>query len=154
MLDSLSSSAAYQAFIYELPSRYASIRRSTLVYIPSGMMFGRVEGLILFQQNIILCVQEYLNFELGVIEGYGYEVSRPHISPDALDFPSATPHRSPPHWLSSLSQRQPRADAAFHRTTIDDGRGGHVVQGQAQVAGHGALLGRLAARLLPSDQLP
>lgn len=89
MLDSLSSPAAYQAFIYELPNRHPSIRRSTLVYIPSGMLFGRVEGLILFQHNIILCVQEYLNFELGVIEGYGYEVSRSHISPDAPDFPSA-----------------------------------------------------------------
>ncbi|PKO19892.1 MAG: hypothetical protein CVU38_21435 [Chloroflexi bacterium HGW-Chloroflexi-1] len=35
MPDPLSSPAAYQAFIYALPSRYPSIRRSTLVYVSS-----------------------------------------------------------------------------------------------------------------------
>ena len=78
MPDPLSSPQAYQAFIYALPERYASIRLSILVYVPSGVFFGRVEGMIFFGQGVVLCVQEYLNFELGIIEGYGYEVSRPH----------------------------------------------------------------------------
>lgn len=36
----------------------------------------------MFPNDIILCVQEFLNFELQVIEGYGYEVSRSRISGD------------------------------------------------------------------------
>ena len=78
MLDPLVSPGAYEAFIYALPDRYTSIRRSTLVYIASGSLFGRVEGRIFFTGDIVLCVQEFLNFELNVIEGYGYEVSRSH----------------------------------------------------------------------------
>jgi hypothetical protein len=42
-----------------------------------------------FGQDTILCVQEHLNFELGIIEGYGYEISRAHISPGSPDFPVA-----------------------------------------------------------------
>jgi len=60
-----------------------------LIYIPSGELFGRAEGMLFFDQDVILCVQEYLNFELGVIEGYGYEVSRAHAAGDIPDFPSA-----------------------------------------------------------------
>ena len=40
--------------------------------------------MILFPSDIILCVQEFLNFELGVIEGYGYEVSRSRLPLDRL----------------------------------------------------------------------
>ncbi len=80
----LATPADYEAFIYSLPERYTSIERSLLVYIPQGAMFGRVVGLILFAHHVVLCVQEFLNFELGVIEGYGYEVSRSHVTPDHL----------------------------------------------------------------------
>jgi hypothetical protein len=45
MPDPLSSPEAYQAFIYALPERYPSIRRSILVYILSGALFGRKEKL-------------------------------------------------------------------------------------------------------------
>jgi hypothetical protein len=89
MPEPFSSPEAYQAFIYSLTERFAVIRRSTLIYIPSGELFGRAEGMLFFDQDVILCVQEYLNFELGVIEGYGYEVSRSHAAPDVSDFPSA-----------------------------------------------------------------
>ena len=89
MPEPLSAPETYQAFVYSLPERYRSIRRSTLVYIPSGTLFGRVEGVLVFEDNLVLCVLEYLNFELSVIEGYGYEVSRAFTSPDAPDFPTA-----------------------------------------------------------------
>ena len=109
MPDPLSSPEAYQAFIYTLPERYPSIRYSTLVYIPSGALFGRVEGMLIFEQSVVLCAQEYLNFELGVIEGYGYEVSRAHISPDDPDFPAATeycraayPRKEKLYWYDSF----------------------------------------------------
>jgi hypothetical protein len=49
----LSSPQAYGAYIYGLTERYPSIRRSMLVYIPSGMLFGRVEGMVLFEEQVI-----------------------------------------------------------------------------------------------------
>jgi hypothetical protein len=80
----LATPADYEAFIYGLPDRYASIRRSLLVYTPRGALVGRVVGMVLFAGHVVLCVQEFLNFELGVIEGYGYEVSRSHVLPNHL----------------------------------------------------------------------
>jgi hypothetical protein len=88
MPDPLASPSAYQAFVYLLPERYGTIQRSTLVYVASGALFGRIEGRIFFAGETVLCVQEFLNFELNVIEGYGYEVSRSLVDlqgPDAPD---------------------------------------------------------------------
>jgi hypothetical protein len=109
MPDPFSSADAYQLFIYSLPERYPSIRWSTLVYIPTGTLFGRVEGMLVFEGSVILCVQEYLNFELEVIMRYGYEVSRAHISANDPDFPAATeycratyPHKEKLYWYDSF----------------------------------------------------
>jgi hypothetical protein len=92
-------------FIYALPDRYPSIHRSTLMYIPSGSLFGRVEGMLTFAGNVVLCVQEYLNFELGIIEGYGYEVSCAQPAsgfpelPVASEYCRATyPHKEKLYW--------------------------------------------------------
>jgi len=105
----LSSPRAYETYIYGLGERHSSIQRSTLVYIPSGALFGRVEGMILFEDQVVLCVQEYLNFELGVIEGYGYEVSRARIPPDVPNAPGAAeycrasyPHKEKLYWYDSF----------------------------------------------------
>lgn len=109
MPDPLSTVEAYQTYIYILPERYRSILRSTLVYIPSGALFGRLEGLLVFQDDMILCVQEYLNFELGVIVRYGYEVSQSPISPSVANFPPASDycranyhHKSKLYWYDSF----------------------------------------------------
>ncbi|MDO8673793.1 MAG: hypothetical protein Q7O66_20475 [Dehalococcoidia bacterium] len=72
MHNPLSSPAEYQAFIYELKQRYPIILNSTLVYVPAGTLFGRLEGALVFKGAIILCVKEFINLELGVIEGYAY----------------------------------------------------------------------------------
>jgi hypothetical protein len=119
MPEPLSSPEAYQTFIYTLGELYPSIRQSTLVYIPSGDLFGRVEGILGFEQNIVLCVQEYLNFELGVIEGYGYEVSHPWTPPDSPDFPAASeycrasyPQKDKRYWYDSFPHPQDPALAA------------------------------------------
>ena len=40
--------------------------------------------MVLFDSTIILCVQEILNFELHVIEGYGYEITQSQTTIDAL----------------------------------------------------------------------
>jgi len=80
-----------------------------LVYIPTGTLFGRVEGMLSFKGDIILCVREYLNFELGAIMRYGYEVSRAHISPDAPSFPTVAEycqasyaHKDKLYWYDSF----------------------------------------------------
>jgi hypothetical protein len=121
MPDPLSSPGVYQAFIYSLPERYSSIRRSTLVYISTGALFGRVEGILVFEGGVILCVQEYLNFELEVIVRYSYEVSRAHISPDAPDFPAATeycratyPHKEKLYWYDSFPHPSDPALTSTH----------------------------------------
>ena len=109
MPDLLSSPEAYQTFIYTLREHYPSICRSTLTYIPSGALFGRVAGTLFFGQGIVLCVQEILNFELGIIKGYGYEVSRAHVSSDSSDLAVAAeycqasyPHKEKFYWYDSF----------------------------------------------------
>jgi hypothetical protein len=84
MSSPLSSSNDYATFIHNLPNHYTFIKRSSLVYIPLGAKVGKVNGMVFFEDNIILCVQEFLNFELDIIEGYGYEVSPSHAKTDEL----------------------------------------------------------------------
>ena len=95
----LATPQSYETFVYALPEIHPEIRRSMLVYIPSGAFYGRVEGMLFFDQDVVLCVQEYLNFELGVIEGYGYEVSQPHQSLSDAPFPGTAEYCRPgfPH---------------------------------------------------------
>ena len=121
MPDHPSSPEAYQAFIYALREHYPGIHRATLVYIPSDTLFGRVEGMLFFDQDTILCVQEHLNFELEIIEGYGYEISRPHISPDNPDIPAAAeycrvnyPHKDKLYWYDSFPHPNDPALAVTH----------------------------------------
>jgi hypothetical protein len=102
----LSSPQAYEAYLYGLGERYPSIQRSALVYIPSGALFGRVEGIVFFEGRVVLCVREYLNFELGVIEGYGYEVSRASAQQDIADAAeycrASYPHKEKLYWYDSF----------------------------------------------------
>lgn len=57
MPEPLSSPEAYQAFLYALGEHYPGIRRSTLTYIPSGTLFGRVQGMLLFEHGLVLCAR-------------------------------------------------------------------------------------------------
>ena len=43
----LTSPTDYETFVYDLPSRYPSIERSSLVYIPLGTRIGKVTGMLL-----------------------------------------------------------------------------------------------------------
>ena len=65
--------------------------------------------MVFFGNQIVLCIQEYLNFELGVIEGYGYEVSRAAVSLDGADAPDTAeycrasyPHKEKLYWYDSF----------------------------------------------------
>lgn len=66
----------YERLIYTLPSRYSSIRLSTLVLAPPGLDVARLTGLVALGDDCVLCVYELLNFGQGIIEAYRYEVSR------------------------------------------------------------------------------
>ena len=61
---------------------------------------------MLFEDGIVLCVREYLNFELAVIEGYGYEVSRATAQrdiPDAGEYCGASyAHKERLYWYDSF----------------------------------------------------
>ena len=48
----LSSPREYETYVYTLREHHPRIQRSTLVYIPSGALFGRVEGMILPSPDI------------------------------------------------------------------------------------------------------
>ncbi|MCW5935124.1 MAG: hypothetical protein KIT45_12640 [Fimbriimonadia bacterium] len=86
-LNPLASPENYQAFLYGLPQRYSIIKQSTIVYVPLGALFGKTEGTLVFERKVVLCALEYLNFELSVIEGYGYEVSSANLDPLSPHFP-------------------------------------------------------------------
>ena len=109
MPEPLSSPEAYQEYICTLSEQFPSIRRSALVYVPTGEFFGRVEGMLVFDEDVVLCVQEYLNFELGVIEGYGYETSHALVAPGDPSFPAAAeycqasyPRKEKLYWYDSF----------------------------------------------------
>ena len=101
----------YERFLYTLTSHYSSIKNSTLVYIPSGVYFGRVEGFVLFDAHIVLCVLEHLTFiGHGEIEHYGYEVSRSRLTSKQFAESSAVeycvpayPHKEKLYWYDSFS---------------------------------------------------
>jgi hypothetical protein len=107
----LHSREAYEEFLYTLPAQYPVIRLSTLVYIPSGVYFGQVEGFILFDQHLALCVSEYLTFlPAGEIERYSYEASQSNMSLDQLVALSAStycaagyPHKDKLYWYDSFA---------------------------------------------------
>ena len=121
MADPLSSPEAYQTFVYALPERHSSIKRSSLVYIASGNRFGRLEGTILFADNIVLCALEILNFELQAIASYGYEVSQTTIDTDSDDFPVSSgfckasyPLKNKLYWYDSFPHPHIPALASTH----------------------------------------
>lgn len=68
----------YERLIYSLPTRYPSIRFSTLVLAPPGLDIAQLTGLVALGDDCVLCVYELLDFQQGVIEAYRYEVSRCH----------------------------------------------------------------------------
>ena len=119
MNNPLSSPTDYAIFIQNLPNDYSSISSSSLVYIPLGVKVGKVTGMVFFDQNIVLCVQEFLNFELHVIEGYGYEVSqsltRADELPNAEEYCRASyPDKDKLYWYDSFPHPNDPTLASTH----------------------------------------
>ena len=100
--------AQYERLVYTLPTRYSSIRLSTLVLAPPGLDTARLTGLVALGDDCVLCVYELLNFQQGVIETYRYEVSRCHPPftesplPEATEYCRASyPGKDPLYWYDS-----------------------------------------------------
>lgn len=76
MNDPFRSSEDYELFLYTLPERHLSIRRSTLIFVRRGHSLARVAGEISFDREVRLVVLERLVFDRLplAIDGYGYEV--------------------------------------------------------------------------------
>ncbi|MEJ2326836.1 MAG: DUF6516 family protein [Chromatiaceae bacterium] len=120
------SLADYEAFIYQLGSQFAAIRRSTLVVVRRGATVAVLRGELEFDHSIRLNVRERLTFDHlpGRIREYGYEVwqhgqllywydSQPH--PDDPTLVDTHPHHRHVHpdtkhhraLASGLSFQQP-----------------------------------------------
>jgi hypothetical protein len=76
MNDPFRSPEDYELFLYTLPERHSSIRRSTLAFVRRGHSLARVAGEISFDHEVRLVILERLVFDRLplVIDGYGYEV--------------------------------------------------------------------------------
>ena len=119
MNNPLASPNDYARFLHQLPTRYPFIRHSSLVYIPLGAKVGKSMGMVVFADNIILCVQEFLNFEWQVIEGYSYEVSRSQVSleemPAAKEYCRASyPAKEKWYWYDSFPHPHDLSLATTH----------------------------------------
>ena len=113
--------AQYEQLIYTLPSRYSSIRLSTLVLTLPGMDTARLTGLVAFGDDLVLCVYELLDFSQGIIEAYRYEVSRcqpPFIVsplPEAAEYCRTNyPGKEKLYWYDSWPHPNDSTLAATH----------------------------------------
>jgi hypothetical protein len=91
------SRTEYEHLIYTLPTRFPSIRFSTLVLAPPGLDIARLTGLIALGDDLVLCVYELLDFQQGTIEAYRYEVSRCRPPFTAKPLPEPTEYCSVSH---------------------------------------------------------
>ena len=64
----------YGKLIYSLQERYASVRRSTLVLATIGPTLAKLEGQVIFENDMVLDVWELIDFAAGQIRNYSYEI--------------------------------------------------------------------------------
>jgi Family of unknown function (DUF6516) len=103
MTNPLRTPEDYELFLYSLPERFSSIRRSTLTLVRRGHSLARVSGEIDFDNGIRLVVLERLVFDRlpVLIDSYGYEVWKgdqklywydPQPHPNNPELQSTHPH--------------------------------------------------------------
>jgi len=66
----------YELFLYTLPERFSSIRRSTLTFVRRGHSLARVAGELFFDHEVRIVILERIVFDRLplIIDTYGYEV--------------------------------------------------------------------------------
>lgn len=97
----LRSDSDYEHFLYTLPQRFPSIRRSTLAMHRRGATLARVAGELFFDQGIRMVIRERIAFaRLPVtIDSYGYEIWR---GDEKLYWYDPQPHPNDPSLASSF----------------------------------------------------
>lgn len=128
MSDRLRTIEDYELFLYSLPERYPSIRRSTLVLARRGATLARVAGDLQFDHGFRLIVRERLTYDRlpAVIDSYGHEIwrgkeklcwydSQPH--PDEPTLQATHPHHKhvPPDMKHN---RVPAEEMSFQRPNL------------------------------------
>jgi hypothetical protein len=97
----LSSLANYSHFVYTIPDRFPSVKRSTLILKPMGAAIGELEGGLDFEDDISLRVYEVINFAAATLTYYSYTVYRgdeklywydPQPHPNNLTLANTHPH--------------------------------------------------------------
>lgn len=128
MTDPLRTPEDYELFLYSLPERFPSIRRSTLTFVRRGHSLARVSGEIDFDSGIRLVVLERLVFDRlpVMIESYGYEVWKgqeklywydPQPHPNNPELQSTHPHHK--HVPPDIKRnRIPAPGMSFHRPNL------------------------------------
>ncbi len=71
----LKSLEAYSRFVAQVFDR-PEVGRSTVAVWPDSPFTGTAEGEVFFSSGIRLRIREELDFEVGIIASYGYEVYR------------------------------------------------------------------------------
>ena len=89
----LSSLVNYSHFIYTIPDKFLSIRRSTLVLKPMGAAVGELEGKLDFGEDVSLRVYEVINFAAATLTYYSYTVYR---GDETLYWYDSQPHPDDP----------------------------------------------------------
>ena len=76
MSDPFRSPEDYELFLYTLPERFPSIRRSTLTFVRRGRFLARVAGELFFDHELRIVILERIVFDRLplIIDAYGYEV--------------------------------------------------------------------------------
>lgn len=64
----------YSELIYSLQVRHPTIQQSTLVLVTTGRTLAKLEGQVIFLNEIVLDVWEFIDLETGRIRNYSYEI--------------------------------------------------------------------------------
>lgn len=97
----LSSLVSYSRFVYTIPDRFPSVKRSTLVLKTMGVAVGELEGRLESENDISLRVYEVINFAAANLTYYSYTVYRgdemlywydPQPHPNDLTLAGTHPH--------------------------------------------------------------
>jgi hypothetical protein len=117
---------AYGKLIYSLQERYPIVRRSTLVLANIGSTLAKLEGQVIFDGDVILNVWELVDFAVGRIRNYSYEIYQagekiawydPFEHPHSPELASTYPHHK--HILPDLKHnRIPAPGISFEQPNL------------------------------------
>jgi hypothetical protein len=116
----------YEQWLYAIPDTYDSVHSSTVRFFTTSATAGVVEGTIFFHSGHELHVSEIVDFAVGDILDYGYEVWRsgeklywydPQPHPNDPTLASTYPHHK--HALPNIKRhRIPEPELSFTKPNL------------------------------------